>query len=202
MIGLGDQLVRLGLGHDFYFDQIISMSEEEIIVQYRDYNGFWTELSSLYWSTSSNFLVSRHPLSSNEEVISIYCPQCLTRFMEEEALISKGKCPSCLQCPCCSSVIVLSEVLDSTPKQLEMICRYCDWKSNLKGKDKTEIDVAIIQHSKNTSGIEYFRALLDMHDKNQLKLNNQTSFSSPFTSTDDAQLSSQGNTTQYNNKSI
>jgi uncharacterized Zn finger protein (UPF0148 family) len=70
-----------------------------------DYNGFWCELSQLYWSQQTLSLVSRHPLSSVEEIVSLFCPQCLARYSEDEAIESHGTCASCVQCPLCSCVL-------------------------------------------------------------------------------------------------
>jgi hypothetical protein len=70
-----------------------------------DYNGFWCELSQLYWSQQTLSLVSRHPLSSVEEIVSLFCPQCLARYSEDEAIESHGTCASCVQCPLCSCIL-------------------------------------------------------------------------------------------------
>lgn len=75
-----------------------------------DFNGFWCELSQLYWSQHSLSLVARHPLSCVEEIISLYCPQCLARYSEEEGLASHGTCLSCLECPRCSGILPRADV--------------------------------------------------------------------------------------------
>jgi dynactin-4 len=71
----------------------------------RDYNNIWCPLSELYWAAKSSQLVSRHPLSSLQEVISIYCPQCLARYSEDEASSSLGCCTVCKQCPHCRGTL-------------------------------------------------------------------------------------------------
>lgn len=70
-----------------------------------DYNGIWCELGQLYWSQQSMCLISRHPLSSTEEVISLYCPQCLARYSEDEAVSSGGCCSNCVCCPACRAIL-------------------------------------------------------------------------------------------------
>ena len=100
--------------------------EREILRQpcvlYKEYNGFWSPISALYWSTSSRILVSRHPFSCIEEIISQYCPQCLSRYMDSE-LRTSNKCPACFQCPCCSGV--LSRGADVNVATLT--CTGCGW---------------------------------------------------------------------------
>ena len=143
------------------------------MVIYQDYNGIWAQLTSLYWSTSSSFLVSRHPLSCIEEVISHYCPQCMTRYLEDEAQIYKNRCPSCFQCPECESVIVhsLSSVLDKDNKPLlELVCRYCHWQSSIRGNEKSDLELAVIENERQNLGLDIFKQTLQMHEKNLLKI--------------------------------
>lgn len=91
-------------------------------VLYKEYNGFWSPISALYWSTSSRILVSRHPFSCIEEIISQYCPQCLSRYTEAE-LRTSNRCPACFQCPCCWGV--LSRGADANGTTLT--CTGCGW---------------------------------------------------------------------------
>ena len=86
-----------------------------------DVNGFWCELSQLYWSQQTCTLVSRHPLSSVEEVLSLYCPQCLARYSDDEAFASHGYCSTCLQCPYCTSIVSNSGARAN--------CLNCAWSS-------------------------------------------------------------------------
>lgn len=146
-------------------------------VIYKDYNGIWAQLSSLYWSTSSTFLVSRHPLSCIEEIISHYCPQCMTRYMEDEAQMYKNRCPSCFQCPECESVIVvsLSSDLDNEGKPLlEILCRYCHWKSTVRGYEKSDFELAVMENERQNFALDMFTETLHMHEKNLLKLESST----------------------------
>lgn len=147
------------------------------IVIYEDYNCIWAQLTSLYWSTSSSFLVSRHPLSCIEEVISHYCPQCMTRYLEDEANVYKNRCPSCFQCPECDSVIVPSSSetsKDSNGKPyLELLCRYekCYWRSSFDAfHDKSDFELAVMENERQNIGIDVFKETLLMHEKNQLQL--------------------------------
>lgn len=93
-------------------------------VLYRDYNGFWCPIYALYWSTSSRLLVSRHPYSCIEEIISQYCPQCMSRYMEDEVRTSQNSCPACFQCPQCMGILVCN-TRNSGDNRLS--CNGCDW---------------------------------------------------------------------------
>ena len=104
-------------------------------VLYKDYSGFWAPIAALYWSTSSRVLVSRHPYSCIEEIISQYCPQCLSRYMDDEVKTSQNRCPVCYQCPQCLGV--LCRVTDAT-KGTTFSCSKCDWQ-----KVKADIPVSM-----------------------------------------------------------
>ena len=93
-------------------------------VLYRDYNGFWSPIYALYWSTSSRLIVSRHPFSCIEEIISQYCPQCMSRYMEDEVRTSQNSCPSCFQCPKCMGILISSAKNSSDSK---LSCHGCGW---------------------------------------------------------------------------
>ena len=71
------EMTKYGIYHRMCFIK-------EPCVLHMDYNAWWAPLSSLYFSSSSQLLCSRHPESCIQEIISHYCPQCLTRYMEEE----------------------------------------------------------------------------------------------------------------------
>ena len=98
-------------------------------VIYRDYKGFWSPLSALFWSTSSQLLVSWHPFSCVEDIISQYCPQCLSRYMEEEVKTSLNRCPSCFQCPCCSGTLHRSS---DSAGVTNFTCSGCSWRHTLR----------------------------------------------------------------------
>ena len=93
-------------------------------ILFRDHKGYWRPLNHLYWSQSSQQLVARHPNSTVEETISHYCPQCLTRYSDEEVKQNINRCPSCVQCPCCESPLtVVSNIL---------ACGFCLWSHPLE----------------------------------------------------------------------
>lgn len=155
---------------------------------YKDYNEIWAQLSHMYWSTSSNCLVSRHPLSCVDEIISHYCPHCLTRYMEDEANLYKSRCHSCFQCPLCESVLTLSAktnitidssststssssaTADNSAGKLELVCRYCNWKSHIQGDDKTDFDVAVIERERMNVGLDLYKEVNEMHQKHLPKI--------------------------------
>lgn len=83
------------------------------------YRGIWTPQNKVYFSQSSKILVSRHPLEVVEEILYTYCPQCFSRFSEDDACDSGNVCPSCKQCPRCDGVVV-SKSADSPP-----VCTTC-----------------------------------------------------------------------------
>jgi hypothetical protein len=56
------------------------------VVLHKDYRGWWAPLDNVYYSSSSKVLVSRHPEACVEEIVSYYCPQCMTRYQEDEVL--------------------------------------------------------------------------------------------------------------------
>lgn len=152
------------------------------IVIYNDYNKIWAELSHMYWSTSSLFLVSRYPLSCLVEIISHYCPHCLTRYMEDEANLYKSRCHSCFQCPLCECILVLSPVTTTTETEIksttsvsdtgifELVCRYCSWISHLRGDDKTDFSVAIMERERVNVGLDSYKEVNEMHQKHLLKI--------------------------------
>ena len=115
------------------YDEVSRLDQPCVL--WRDYNGFYAPLVSMYWSTSSLILVSRHPYNCIEEIISVYCPQCLTRHTDDDRIL-QSKCSTCFECPICYGVQIL------TSKQLNddrsFICSSCGWLS----KDETTDDLA------------------------------------------------------------
>ena len=129
-------------------------------ILFMDYNGWWGPLSSLYFSNSSQMLVSRHPESCIQEIISYYCPQCLTRYMEDEIKSYRYRCPSCFQCPCCFGFLVVT-ALSSTDCVFQ--CGMCFWRSDscgLVGGDKSELEMAITERERNDRRGDAFKDLL------------------------------------------
>jgi ribosomal protein L37AE/L43A len=124
----------------YHRDNIYGIYEErklsEPCVLFQDYNGFWSIVSALYWSTSSRILVSRHPFSCIEEIISQYCPQCLSRYMDDEIRKFESRCPSCYECPSCSGIL-RNNSTEGTPMYL---CSGCGWEY-LSGTDSDDTSI-------------------------------------------------------------
>ena len=129
------------------------------VVMYDDYNGIFAPLAELYWSSSSGVLVSRHPSSSVEEVISMYCPHCLTRYMEEEAINYQGRCPVCFQCPQCANVLVTAAIAVNGEEgsKAALTCSACHYRCGLAiGADKQDIDAIILEKERESLAGEAF----------------------------------------------
>ncbi len=143
-------------------------------VLFTDYNNNWCPLSHLYWSTSSNLLVSRHPESIIEEVLSSYCPNCFTKLMEDEVIIYRNTCPSCFLCPMCESTL---QYITSKQDQTILQCSHCNWKSDdaygLFGKDKMQILAKLRINREKFSTSKPFQKLIkhyqDLHDSSKKK---------------------------------
>lgn len=107
---------------------MIDRMKTMVQVLYEDYTGVWSPLERLYYSSSSKILVSRHPLLTMEEVISIYCPQCMARYTDEEAVVFNSKCPLCFHCPCCNGILVKSTT--DVAEEWKYTCSSCHWHCN------------------------------------------------------------------------
>ena len=130
-------------------------------------------MSELYWSSSSKVLVSRHPLSIVEEKLSFYCPRCLTRYSDEETNTYDGRCPSCFNCPQCTSSLTTSLCLNTDTnaknkvnKYQVLLCGYCSWRSDLvidlKGEDKAELESIILEKERENVANESFQKQLNL----------------------------------------
>jgi hypothetical protein len=128
-------------------------------ILFMDYNGWWAPLTSLYYSTSSKVLVSRHPESAIEEITSYYCPQCLDPYPEVDAQLYRNKCPSCFVCPLCESPLAVV-ALDSNSSCFQ--CRMCSWRSdgcNIVGGDEDEVAALVLEKERDELVSEAFQAL-------------------------------------------
>lgn len=96
------------------------------------YRGIWTPQHKVYFSQSSKILVSRHPLEVVEEILYTYCPQCFSRFSEDDACDSGNVCPACKQCPRCDGMVV-SKSTDSPP-----VCTTCMFVPTPETMDATD----------------------------------------------------------------
>lgn len=121
----------------------MSVKKPFSLILFRDYNGYWCPLKSLFFSTSSRVLVSREVNSCVEEVISHYCPQCLTRYAEDDVLNYLNRCPSCFQCPFCEAPLVVEA---NNRNDYVLVCNTCLWNSDengLRGKDKSDLETYV-----------------------------------------------------------
>lgn len=135
----------------------------EPCVLFCDYNGWWATLSNLYLSKSSKKLVSRHPESCIEEVISYYCSQCMTVFGKDEAHANKYKCSSCFQCPECLTILCASRLSNGL---LALQCGMCFWRSdicNLFAESETSFGSIIASLNQNRIGKDAFAKLLSIN---------------------------------------
>ena len=119
---------------------------EEPCVLFRDYNGFFAPLATLYWSTTSAVLVARHSFSNIEEILSIYCPQCLNRFMDDDVRTFQSRCPTCLECPMCCRI--LNRV---TTSQGNSVHCPCGWTGSVADTD-FHYGITEIQSDNSMSG--------------------------------------------------
>jgi hypothetical protein len=143
----------------------MSSSKLQPLVLFCDYNQYWCPLGNLYWSQASKVLVSRHMNSSLEEIISTFCPQCLTRYSEDEASTYLGRCPSCHQCPCCESTLTH---LTNEKNSFILQCATCMWRSDeshISGVTKNALDALILQHEKEGIAKKAFDLILSKHQK-------------------------------------
>jgi len=133
--------------------------------------------SSSYSSDSSSssaimgggVIISKHPKSTFHEIVSLYCPQCLTRYSEDEAHTYFGCCPSCHQCPCCEAV--LSSAYDS-----KLYCGMCLWQyqksSDESNSNLSLMDTALSMNDGSASSAHASSSLFSSI-LNQLKLEEQ-----------------------------
>ena len=129
-------------------------------VLYCDLEGFWEPLSLLYFSLSNRHLVSRHKESSMEEILSHYCPACITRFMEDEVTLHRDQCPSCKECPICFST--LSVITLDAKAYFE--CEYCTWRSTFSASDAPSLHQVVSKMYQSRSHEEEFSALLSSYE--------------------------------------
>lgn len=140
------------------FSQTLKSKNFPIVVMLKDYNDIWSSINEMYYSILSSqldksiiILISKHSKSSLHEVISVFCPQCLTRYSEEEAFTYLGCCPSCFRCPCCKAILL--KHFDN-----EIIyCGMCLWeseKTNIQQNNYiSSVDARFLQLSENFKNI-------------------------------------------------
>ena len=129
-------------------------------VLYCDLEGFWEPLSLLYFSLSNRNLVSHHKESSMEEVISHYCPACITRFMEDEVTLHRDLCPTCKECPICFSTLAVITV----EAKAYFECGYCTWRSTFTANDAQSLHQSLAKVYQSKSHEEEFNFLLRTYE--------------------------------------
>ena len=130
----------------------------------------WAPLNYLYYSSSSKILVSRHPESSIEETLSHYCPQCLNKYVEDDVHTHRNRCPSCVECPVCSSPLTAIALAANV---CCLQCGMCCWRSDsvgLVGSDQQDLASAILARERASSRDEAFQTLLMAHHAQEATL--------------------------------
>lgn len=131
-------------------------------VLFQDYNAFWAPLNDLFFSTSSNTLVSRHPESSIEEVVSHYCPQCLKKYSEDDTQKFSNRCATCFQCPSCESLL-RGALCEQDSKQFCLACSNCSWSStscDVIGASEEDLSSLVLSHEKYSQASTAFATIL------------------------------------------
>lgn len=85
--------------------------------------GIWSPQSMLYFSQSSHILVSRHPLEVVEEVLYLYCPNCFTKYSEDDAVEMNHRCRNCQSCKACFGTFV--SLIEGEAKSIVNRCSQC-----------------------------------------------------------------------------
>eukprot|EP01039_Chlorochromonas_danica_P009449 gene9449-10439_t len=104
--------------------------------------------------STSKSILSRHPILVSEEILSIYCPQCLTRDFDSEDGVAGGgvsgvkyrHCSSCLACPHCGGIMIQPPLLTTAGSGGgvdRMICSNCYWSyTPSSSASKSSVDSA------------------------------------------------------------
>jgi hypothetical protein len=87
------------------------MNDENVEILLRSVNGIFAPQSNLYFSTSSKILLSCHPTEIIEEIFYTFCPQCCTKFSDDDAFEMKCICNNCNYCGFCEGILI--NVLDN-----------------------------------------------------------------------------------------
>jgi hypothetical protein len=92
---------------------------------------------------------------------------CLTRFAEDEASASQGRCPSCFQCPRCETLLVACPLASSGT--VALACGACAWRSDVEcsiiGTDKSDIQfqMAAVERERHDGVTGTFKEILELH---------------------------------------
>lgn len=134
-------------------------------VLYSDYNNILSPIHELYWSNASKVCISHHPLSIITDIMSHYCPQCCTRYTEEETSINLVKCPTCHECPRCFSILSISSTRDDADVNSSYLyCFTCTWQSrpySVKLSEKSVLSLDISKSKFKNSSDDVFNNLLN-----------------------------------------
>lgn len=146
-------------------------------ILFQDYNSLWSELKNMYWSQTSKMLVMRLTKSCVEDIVTHFCPQCMTRYSDDEAHNHMNRCPVCLQCPSCSSVLSYIKAKN------QWLCNYCSWKWNTDSSSEASrlsgLDVIKLEKEQEQNINNNFRILLQAL-QNKRDNNETTSKLSPL----------------------
>jgi dynactin 4 len=150
----------------------MTASVSSSFVLFVDHQGHVAPFGHCYHATASRRLTSsieRHPPSTQVEIDSAYCPQCLS-FHDVASASRLAYCPkaSCQQCPQCQSVVNVS-VMD---QKCFYACGCCDWNSSAIDlhtpcTDSNQIETAaaelgneLLKRLSNEKQLEQFQATL------------------------------------------
>ena len=95
-----------------------------------------------------------------EEILSHYCPACITRFMEDEVALHRDVCPTCKECPICSST--LSVITLEAKAYFE--CGYCAWRSTFSANDTPSLHQMVAKMYHSRSHADEFNTLLSSYE--------------------------------------
>lgn len=103
-------------------------------VCYGDINGVYAPLKDMYHSTESRCLVSPHPLSLDQEVATVFCPNLCSASPDTLLNFEVDKtwncCTSCFECPVCMCTLT---PLPIRPTEKDspfcLTCPFCRWNS-------------------------------------------------------------------------
>ena len=128
------------------------------LVLFMDYNGYWAPLSALFYSSASRVLVSQHPDSCLEDIVSYYCPHCVKRFPEEDCEKFGNRCPSCVLCPVDQCPLVMTSIPNIENPGREALayqCGYCQYRSDqanaLWGSDEADLEQRLLTTEKSST---------------------------------------------------
>lgn len=135
----------------------MTLPETSSFVLFVDHQGHVAPIGHCYHATASRRLsssIERHPPSTQVEIDSAYCPQCLS-FHDVASASQLGYCPktSCQQCPQCQSVVNVSLV----DQKCFYACSCCDWDSKAIDLVATCTDTSLVEAAAAELGQELLK---------------------------------------------